>query len=348
MASEVRRFTCLTCSDFSKERAASEDSREKTLNSKRIHRLPNKSGTTQVRGQTSLTNRKFPDGSCVYSSRDNASPGRFNKGTQPHVTTEVRVYSLRWWISSTHDEKLRPRGKQQARITFIPLLLASYLFLWGFPSSLSCSLTVFFQNLKSGRRRGTSSDSRTGRRAEGNGGVTAFSRLLFLPEIPSMPGRETPCPLNGVTGLPWLRGTPWNQRHRRAQRKAHLFWKNIIRTRARHEPHQGRCSPALASLSVHLRAHSPSTAHGESAQLECSCVFRRDDGGLWEGKLKYPMREKRRRANPMSIIHKRPRLSGLNVMFNVVDACDARSDNARREIPGDCSCNSRNWRHAIN
>jgi len=36
MASEVRRFTCLTCSDFSKERAASEDSRrEKTLNSKR-------------------------------------------------------------------------------------------------------------------------------------------------------------------------------------------------------------------------------------------------------------------------------------------------------------------------
>lgn len=90
---------------------------------------------------------------------------------------------------------------------------------------------------------------------EGNGSVTAFSRLLLLPEIPSVPGREAPCPLNGVTGLLWLRGTPWNRRHRRAQRKAHLFWKNIIRTRARHEPHQGRCSPALASLSVHLRAH---------------------------------------------------------------------------------------------
>lgn len=85
------------------------------------------------------------------------------------------------------------------------------------------------------RGRGTSSDSRT-RAREDDGGVTAFSRLLLLPEIPSAPGRETPCPLNGVTGLPWLRGTPWNRRHRRAQRKAHLFWKNIIRTRARHEP----------------------------------------------------------------------------------------------------------------
>ncbi|KYN13821.1 hypothetical protein ALC57_13895 [Trachymyrmex cornetzi] len=96
MASEVRRFTCLTCSDFSKERAASEDSRrEKTLNSKRIRRSPNEAGAAQVRGQTSLANRKFPDGSCVYSSRDNASPGCFNKGTQPHVTAEVRVYSLR-------------------------------------------------------------------------------------------------------------------------------------------------------------------------------------------------------------------------------------------------------------
>ncbi|KYN42963.1 hypothetical protein ALC56_02768 [Trachymyrmex septentrionalis] len=256
MASEVRRFTCLTCLDFSKERAASEDSRrEKTLNSKRIRRSPNEAGATQVRGQTS-------------------------------------------------DEKLRPRGKQQARITFIPLLLASYLFLWGFPPSLSCSLAVLFQNLRSGRRRGTSLDSRTGRAREGYGGVTAFSRLLLLPEIPSVPGRETPCPLNGVTGLPWLRGTPWNRRHRRAQRKAHLFWKNIIRTRARHEPHP-----------------------------------------FYDSRR---MREKRRRANPMSIIHKRPRLSGLNVMFNVVDACDARSDNARREISGDCSRNSRNWRHAIN
>ncbi|KYQ56306.1 hypothetical protein ALC60_04713 [Trachymyrmex zeteki] len=84
---------------------------------------------------------------------------------------------------------------------------------------------------------------------------------------------------------------------------------------------------------------SPSAAHGESAQLECWCVFRRDDG---------EMREETKQANPTSIIHKRPRLSGLNVMFNVVDACDARSDNARREIPGDCSRNSRNWRHAIN
>lgn len=136
---------------------------------------------------------------------------------------------------------------------------------------------MVFQNLRSGR--GTSSDSRTG-----EGGwrrrYTAFSRLLLLPEIPSAPGRETPCPLNGVTGLPWLRGTPWNWRHRRAQRKAHLFWKNIIRTRARHEPHQGRCSPALASLFV----HGLTLCTRWECKLKCSCVFRRDDGdGLREG-----------------------------------------------------------------
>ncbi|KYN04492.1 hypothetical protein ALC62_04717 [Cyphomyrmex costatus] len=184
MASEVRRFTCLTCSDFSKERIAAEDShREETLNSKTV------SGVLICRSESSVANRKFPDGSCVYSSRDNASPGHFNKGTQPHVTAEVGVYSLRWWISS----------------------------------------------------------------------------------------------------------------------------------------------PALASLSVHLSG-SPSVAHGESAIGVLVCF----------------LREKRRQANPTSIIHKRPRLSGLNVMFNVADACDARSDNVRREMPGDCSRNSRNWRHAIN
>lgn len=41
-AAKVRRFTCLTCSDFSKERVAAEDSRrEETLNSEwwvSIHR----------------------------------------------------------------------------------------------------------------------------------------------------------------------------------------------------------------------------------------------------------------------------------------------------------------------
>lgn len=119
----------------------------------------------------------------------------------------------------------------------------------GYPSFPPLRPRRGLPELEERTRRGTSSDSRTGE------GETAALRpslvLLLLSEIPSASGRETPCPLNGVTGLPWLRGTPWNRRHRRAQRKAHLFWKNIIRTRARHEPHQGRCSPALASLLVH-------------------------------------------------------------------------------------------------
>lgn len=103
-----------------------------------------------------------------------------------------------------------------------------------------------------GTRRGTSSDSRTrGRRRRY---YAAFSLVsCSCRRYPPLRGRETPCPLNGVTGLPWLRGTPWNRRHRRAQRKAHLFWKNIIRTRARHEPPRsllaGTCIPVYARVS---------------------------------------------------------------------------------------------------
>lgn len=113
-------------------------------------------------------------------------------------------------------------------------------------------------------RRGTSSDS-----SKGGEGERWCYGLLSSPVVRSRrrypPWGETPCPLNGVTGLPWLRGTPWNRRHRRTQRKAHLFWKNIIRT-VRHEPHPrlllaATCIPVYNEL-VALRT--------VTMQLECT------------------------------------------------------------------------------
>lgn len=94
--------------------------------------------------------------------------------------------------------------RQQARITFILLLLASYLFLWGFPT-----LGRTARGPLGLEERGTSSDSRTRVRAAEAAAAAALRPSLVsrLPEIPLSDGgeRETPCPLNGVTGLPWLR-----------------------------------------------------------------------------------------------------------------------------------------------
>lgn len=164
----------------------------------------------------------------------------------------------------------RARGKSSRRVS--PLYfhsLASYLFLWGFLSPSPSRPFPLFYVVFSKNSRETDDEfreySRT--RARGERGrrrrarVMAFSLAscsLLPPEIPSArPGRETPCPLNGVTGLPWLPGTPWKRRHRRAQRKAHLFWKNIVRTSRAHEPHQGRYSSghlaSSPSLSLSLR-----------------------------------------------------------------------------------------------
>lgn len=140
----------------------------------------------------------------------------------------------------------------------------------GFPSFPLLLPRRGLPELEERTRRGTGVRI-VGRAREDDGGVTAFSRLLLLPEIPSVPGRETPCPLNGVTGLPWLRGTPWNRRHRRAQRKAHLFWKNIIRTRARHEP----LPRSLARRHLHpcLCTDSPSVAHGRECNWSSRAFF---------------------------------------------------------------------------
>ncbi|TGZ46741.1 hypothetical protein DBV15_05504 [Temnothorax longispinosus] len=257
-----------------------------------------------------------PNGSCVYcSSCDNTSPGRFNKGTHPRNSRSQGI--LASLVDRADDERLKPGGKAAYHL-YTATTRELFIFM-GFSS---------FSRTHSRARRGLPElEERTRReervriverergRVTARGRcVTAFSRLLLLPEIPSAPGRETPCPLNGVTGLPWLRGTPWNRRHRRAQRKAHLFWKNIIRTRARHEPRTPRSllAGALASLPVHV--------------LTLCCA----------------------RQIPCPLSKTTPRLSGLNVMFNVADAYDVRSDNTRRETPSDCSRNSRNWRHAIN
>lgn len=69
---------------------------------------------------------------------------------------------------------------------------------------------------------------------------------------------------------------------RRAQRKAHLFWKNIIRTRARREPLPrsllaGTCIPVCA------RAHPPLRGGESECNWSGRCVFRRDHGGPRKG-----------------------------------------------------------------
>lgn len=158
---------------------------------------------------------------------------------------------LGWWLSRRREAETEGKAAGAYHL-YTATTRELFIFMEALLPSLSLSRAMVFPELEERTRRGTNSDGR--REGRVTGGVIRLSLVsCSCPEIPSAPGRETPCPLNGVTGLPWLRGTPWNRRHRRAQRKAHLFWKNIIRTRTRHEPHQGRCSPVLASLSVQHR-----------------------------------------------------------------------------------------------
>lgn len=185
------------------------------------------------------------------------------------VSLDFRTTSIlgRWRRGRS---EVSERGKSSRRVS--PLYfhsLASYLFLWGFlpPPSLS-----FLPSCRGSPRileeRTTSSDSRT--RGERSTAGALWPSLLSSPvparRYPQRRGRETPCPLNGVTGLPWLPGTPWKQRHRRrrTQRKAHLFWKNIIRTRARAASrpagHLASLCPCTRLASVLARVHTQDCA----------------------------------------------------------------------------------------
>lgn len=127
------------------------------------------------------------------------------------------LLNFRATLGRGDDEERKRRGeKQQARITFI-LPLARELFIFMGVPLPSCCRGGSPRILE---ERTTSSDSRTRGERSTSARYGLPSPPAPHPEIPSAPGGgETPCPLNGVTGLPWLPGTPWKQRHRRAQRK---------------------------------------------------------------------------------------------------------------------------------
>lgn len=89
------------------------------------------------------------------------------------------------------EEKAGGDERQQARITFILLLLASYLFLWGFPTLDRAARS---SRTRGARTRRTSSDSRTRARAAAAAAAAAAAMVALRPSLVSRlaPARDTP------------------------------------------------------------------------------------------------------------------------------------------------------------